>query len=187
MVQHVATEAFASLSPELQGLSYAAIKENPSLRQITTRKRFVGNPSKHRSSFILPVSLGPCLKYYSIISQEKELKTYLIRIILSYFDELGKNRLVCEIFQCSTEAIDAHHLVPRCVHRLSLKRGWDPIKKRGNLDDIAWLCRGCHVFVHRVLVPRALATDYWSVQLLLTKTEIWQYAMTIRKLVQEID
>ena len=179
-------EAFASLPPELQGLSYTAIKETPTLREMITKRNTIGNPSKTQNKIMLRISLGPCLKYYSIISQEKELRKYLIPIICNYFDEFKKPR-TCELCQCSAPALTAHHLVPRSVHREALKRGWGPSKKRGGLNSIAWLCQGCHGFVHRILDPTALAANHWTVQLLLKRTEIWQYGETIRKLVRKVN
>lgn len=134
------------------------------------------------TKFVLPVSLGPCLKYYSMISQEEELSKYFSNIIYNYFNEFKKPR-GCELCQCWTRALTAHHLVPRSVRRLAAERRWSPA--RGS-DSIAWLFRGCHEFVHRILDPKALAANYWTVQLLLTRSEIWQYAQTIRKLVQKV-
>ena len=167
-------------------MSSTAVKKTPTLREMIRKRCIVGNPSKDRNEIILPVSLGPCLKYYSIISQKEELRNYLIPIIYDYFDEVKKPR-ICELCQCSAHLLTAHHLVPRCVHRVALKRGWGPSKKRGGLNSIAWLCQGCHVFVHRIIDPAALAAHHWSVQLLLKRTEIWQFAETIRKLVWKIN
>ena len=144
----------------------------------------MGNPSKHRNEIILPVSLGPCLKYYSMISKEIYLRRYFIPIICNYFDDV-KNRKICHLCQCLAPALTAHHLVPRCIHRFAFERGWGPSKTRGSLNSIASLCRGCHEFVHRVLDPEALAAHHWTVQLLLRRTEIWQYTNTIHKLVRK--
>ena len=159
------------------------------VRRKIKRICIIGNPIEHRERIILPVSLGPCLKYYSIISQEKELKNYFIPIIRKYFDIMTnvKELPICELCECSTLDITAHHLVPRCVHRFAHERGWGPGGKRGSLHSIAWLCRGCHLFVHRILDPIALAEHYWTVQLLLRRTEIWQYVETTRRLVREVD
>ena len=167
-------------------MSYISIKETPTLRENIKKIRIIGNPSSHRNEIILPVSLGPCLKYYSMISQAKELRKNFIPIILDSFDEIKKPR-ICELCQCSARALTAHHLVPRCVHRFAHERGWGPSEKRGSLNGIAWLCRCCHQCVHRILDPTALAGHHWTVQLLLRRTEIWQYAETIRKLVRKVN
>ena len=158
----------------------------PTSDELSKKKCTIGTPSKDRNKFILPISLGPCLKYYSVIRHETALRKFLIRIICDYVDDFNNSK-VCELCQCWSLKLTAHHLVPRCIHPFAIRVGWDPNEERGGLNSIAWLCQGCHRFVHRILDPRALAAHYWTVQLLLSRTEIWQYTDTIRKLVQKVD
>ena len=133
----------------------------------------------------IPTSLGPCLKYYSIISEVKHLRVFFLSIIQRYIQEARAPR-ICELCQRSCLALTAHHLIPRSVHGKALQERWrEKIKK--DLGSIAWLCRGCHEHVHRTATPEALGRQYWTTELLLQRTEIWLFAKAIGRLVNSTE
>lgn len=127
----------------------------------------------------IPVSLGPCLKYYSIICQTGDLSSFFTPVISKYIKGV-KAPKSCDLCERSHLALTAHHLVPRSVHEEALKQAWH---EKQRLNEVAWLCRGCHVFVHRTASPEVLGKDYWSIERLLRRTEIWQFAKTVGRLV----
>lgn len=44
-----------------------------------------------------------------------------------------------------------------------MKRGWHTEEK---LNSVAWLCRACHSFVHRLVGNEELAKSYYTVELI---------------------
>lgn len=178
LIQHIATQAFASLSRELQELSYIAFEDDSSLAENLVC--IINRPSTRGNAINNPVGLGPCLKYYSIICEEKDLKGFFLNIICKYIQECKVPRN-CELCERSRQALTAHHLVPRSVLVKARKQAWHEEK---TLTKVAWLCRSCHGFVHRIASPKALGKDHWSIELLLRRTEIWQFAKAIGRLVK---
>lgn len=143
--------------------------------------RLITRPRRAGNGTAILDSLGPCLKYYSIISQEKDRKRFFIFVICGYIHEV-KAPSSCELCERSCFALTAHHLTPHAVRDTALNEGW---RKKETLDNTAWLCRGCHDHVHRIASPLALGKHYWSIELLLKRTEIWQFAKTVGRLVKE--
>ena len=145
---------------------------------INGSERIIYKPSKQGNGMAIPLSLGPTLKYYSIICQEKDLKQFFVPIVREYVQEF-KSPSNCELCERSHFALTAHHLVPRSVRDIALKHGWH---KKETLSRIAWLCRGCHDYVHRIASPTTLGKEYWSIELLLRRTEIWLFAKMVGRL-----
>lgn len=50
-----------------------------------------------------------------------------------------------------------------------MKRGWHD---EWELNKVAWLCRACHSFVHRVASNEELAQKWYSVDLLVEREDI---------------
>ena len=116
----------------------------------------------------LPISLGPGLKFYSIICEEKDLRRFLLPITYNYIQECKTIRN-CELCDRSQFALTVRHLVPHYVREEARKEAWQGEKR---LDGVAWFSRRCHRFVHRISSPEALGKNYWSIELLLKRTEI---------------
>lgn len=114
-----------------------------------------------------------------MICDQRYIKQFFCPILVDYVRDVRLPRS-CELCERSQFALTAHHLIPRSMHHTVLKRAWHD-KQR--LTNIAWLCRGCHGFVHKIVSPEALEKDYWSIELLLRRTEIWQFAKTVGRLV----
>jgi len=41
---------------------------------------------------------------------------------------------------------------------------------------VAWLCRACHSFVHRAASNEELGKDYWSVERLMAREDVQNWA-----------
>ena len=72
-----------------------------------------------------------------------------------------------------------HHLIPRAIHGRFLKQG---LYSKHKLKQVAWLCRGCHEFIHQRTKPNVLAEKYWSVELLLRRHDVREWARIICKI-----
>ena len=79
----------------------------------------------------------------------------------------------CEICERSYIPLTYHHLIPRAVHAKSLKRGWH---EEWQLNKVAWLCRACHSFVHRVASNETLAREFDTVEKLVEREDVQNFA-----------
>ena len=71
-----------------------------------------------------------------------------------------------------------HHLIPRQMHAKAVKRGW---AKEWELQKVAWLCRACHSFVHRIASNEELARDWRSVEDLMEREDVQAWAKWVGK------
>jgi hypothetical protein len=79
----------------------------------------------------------------------------------------------CELCGRDWIPLTYHHLIPRFVHEKAVKRGWH---RPEDLNNVAWLCRLCHSFVHRFASHEDLARHYYTVELLLKEEEVVRFA-----------
>ncbi len=79
----------------------------------------------------------------------------------------------CEICDRSWIPLTYHHLVPKQIHAKAIKRGWH---EEWRLNSVAWLCRACHSFVHRIAGNEELGKDYWSVERLTEREDVQNWA-----------
>jgi hypothetical protein len=79
----------------------------------------------------------------------------------------------CEICLRTQLPLTYHHLIPRSVHAKVLKRGWHPAE---DLNNVAWLCRQCHSFVHRCASNEELAREWYTVELLTEREDVRGWA-----------
>lgn len=80
----------------------------------------------------------------------------------------------CEICDRTQLPLTYHHLIPRETHNKVLKRKWHP---EFELNKVAWLCRACHSFVHRVASNEELAKSYYSIELLFEREDVRKWAI----------
>ncbi|PYH41523.1 HNH endonuclease [Aspergillus saccharolyticus JOP 1030-1] len=79
----------------------------------------------------------------------------------------------CEICARDWIPLSYHHLIPRSVHAKVLKKGWHP---EWMLNSVAWLCRACHSFVHRMAGNEELAREYFTVDRILEREDVRVWA-----------
>lgn len=77
----------------------------------------------------------------------------------------------CALCERNHINLSAHHLIPRAVHDKAIKRGWasDLTECR---TRIAWLCRACHDFVHKIASHEQLAKHYNTVEALEAREDV---------------
>ena len=159
-------------------MSHIAIKANPSLAGKYTDPSNSIYRSATYGSHVIPSSLGPYIRHYSIICEQDDRESFFFPIVRGYILDV-KLPKSCELCERSQFALTSHHLVPQSVFKTLPKEASSQHKYQPNT---AWLCRGCHRFLHRIITEEALAKDYCSIELLLRRTEIWQFARTVGRL-----
>lgn len=136
----------------------------------------------------LDPSTGDTLHTYSILPPSTSLSDFLTPILTAYLTGLttappppSATRSLaasCELCDRGWVPLTYHHLIPRFVHAKVLKRGWHTEDK---LNSVAWLCRACHSFVHRVAGHEELAREYYTVELLLERQDVLAFANWVGK------
>ncbi|OKL59109.1 hypothetical protein UA08_05598 [Talaromyces atroroseus] len=111
----------------------------------------------------IPVSVAESLSVYAILPESLDLTAAFLRPVLTdYITSVTSGPPVwastrtesCEICERDWIPLSYHHLIPREVHAKVLKRGWHD---EWQLNSVAWLCRACHSFVHRMASNEELA------------------------------
>ena len=92
---------------------------------------------------------------------------------------LATRAAACEICQRGWMPLTYHHLIPKDVHEKVLKRKWH---EEWRLNSVAWLCRACHSFVHRVASNEELARHFWTVDLLMEREDVRAWATWVGRI-----
>ena len=152
-VDYVAEEAWPTLPTELKELTYEALQAK-GLADVYALP--ISSDLMEKITNLLPPSIEDTLQTYRLISPPtSDLPSFLTPILTSYISATtspaphpSSTRVsACEICDRDWIGLTYHHIIPRAVHAKVLKRGWHPESK---LNDVAWLCRACHSFVHRM-------------------------------------
>ena len=130
----------------------------------------------------LPDDLDEATKAYFGITKDGNMKRLYVPIVSDYVKAASQNHGSCEICERHRFKLTAHHLIPQVLHRQFLKQG---ICSKHELKQVAWLCRGCHDFIHQRIKPKVLAEKYSSVELLLRRHDVREWAKSIRKVVKK--
>ena len=85
----------------------------------------------------------------------------------------------CEICERDWVRLTYHHLIPKQVHDKVRKRKWH---EEWRLNSVAWLCRACHDFVHRIASNEELARHLWTVDLLLEREDVQAWAAWVGRI-----
>lgn len=139
----------------------------------------------------MPVTIADSLSSYGLIQDASDLDRFLEPALSTYVTAVtspppehtpavtASRPDGCEICQREHLPLTYHHLIPRQVHAKVLKRGWH---KEWELNKVAWLCRACHTFVHRIGSNELLARELYSVDLLLEREDVQKWAAWVAKI-----
>lgn len=58
------------------------------------------------------------------------------------------------------------------MHAKAVKRGWHT---EDELNNVAWLCRACHSYVHRVASHEELARGFYTVERLGEREDVGRF------------
>lgn len=183
--QHLATEIFTYLPHEIRLLSYSDLQNSASLAE----KYSVPMDSGVNEDLLktLPVSVEDSLTSYGLLSDPTDLPRLLEPVFSTYVQSStiappefapSERAHECEICDRAHLPLTYHHLIPRAVHAKVVKRGWHA---SWELNKVAWLCRPCHSFVHRIANNKELAKDWYSVDLLLAREDVQKWAAWVSK------
>jgi hypothetical protein len=187
-IDYMATEIFEALPPEIQALDYVSWADNPKLADALPLPMTADAASGLLSS--LDPSLEASLSAYQILdTASSTLIELLVPVLNSYLTEVTtpppasrpsiRHVDACEICGRDWITLTYHHLIPREVHDKVVKRGWH---RKDQLNNVAWLCRPCHNFVHEFASNEDLARHYYTTELLLEQDDVTAFARWAAKL-----
>ncbi|PYI18714.1 hypothetical protein BO99DRAFT_385913 [Aspergillus violaceofuscus CBS 115571] len=140
-------------------------------------------------STTLPASVHDTLTTYALLADTPvqdgadadALATFFTPILTEYIGAVTRPPPVwattrtdsCEICGRDWIPLSYHHLIPRSVHAKTLKKGWHP---EWMLNSVAWLCRACHSFVHRMAGNEELAREWFTVDRICEREDVRVWA-----------
>ncbi len=179
-VDYIAEESFSALPAELRNLTYQTLREDKALAEAYATP--LSSETVDRIANTLPPCIEDSLVTYRLISPPStDLSSFLAPVVNAYIaavttpppHPLTTRPSACEICDRDWITLTYHHLIPRAVHAKVRKRGWHPEHK---LNDVAWLCRACHSFVHRVAGNEELAREWFTVERLVGREDVRRFA-----------
>ena len=185
--QFIASEIFPSLPKRLQTLSYSSLQHANLHLQTIYSTPVPTSTLEAAIAPLIPPSVSDSLVVYRIIPSETDLSQFLQRPLSEYIDSVASpppttwastRADACEICGREWIPLSYHHLIPKEVHSKVLKRGWH---EQWMLNSVAWLCRACHNFVHRMASNEELAKQWYSVDRILSRDDVQQMARWARR------
>lgn len=175
--KYIASESFNSLPSNLRTLTYTAWLNDNAIKAQYTVPLSVQTISTLLNS--LPPTVGDSLISYSFLPAHTSLEEFLTPVLHAYLTALAAPpappsitrglATECEICARSWIPLTYHHLIPKDVHVKAVKRGWH---HEDQLQNVAWICRACHSFVHRVASNEELAKNWFTVEKLMEREDV---------------
>ncbi|EEH43582.1 uncharacterized protein PADG_08202 [Paracoccidioides brasiliensis Pb18] len=184
-IDYIAGETFNSLPEEVQSLSYATIQGNSGLSGKYAEP--LPLPALDSLTAAVPLSVSESLAVYGLIPDASEFPSFLNPILTGYIAAAvagppkwsATRASACEICDREWVPLTYHHLIPREVHDKALKRKWHD---EWMLNSVAWLCRACHSFVHRMASNEELAKDWYTVERILQREDVQHWAQWVARI-----
>ncbi|RDW78336.1 hypothetical protein BP5796_06188 [Coleophoma crateriformis] len=185
-IDYIATEVFSVLPSELRRLSYSTWLNTTQLQNDYSLPLDLDATDDILN--VLSPSIIDSFQTYSLLPPNRTPVEFFTPILNTYLTVLTtappppsmtKNQASeCEICERSWIPLTYHHLIPREMHTKVLKRGWHT---QDMLENVAWICRACHSFVHRVASNEELAKDLYTVDLLRDREDVQKFALWVGK------
>ena len=177
--QYLASEIFDSFTKELQCLSYSAIQNDVRLAEKFSDP--LSSTVLEQTLTAVPLSVAESLEAYGLLDSQTDLPRFLTPVLQDYVNAATvpppiwstTRTSACEICERDWIPLSYHHLIPRQIHAKAIKRGWH---EEWRLNSVAWLCRACHSFVHRIASNEELARDFWTVERLMQREDVISWA-----------
>jgi len=179
----IASEAFETLPQELKRLSFKALQDNVSLSEKWSL------PLSLSTLECLAESISPSvcdnLTAYGLIQPPKsDVQSFLSPVFTAYIAAVTSSppkwtetkTTTCEICERDWIPMTYHHLIPKQTHAKVLKRGWHEESK---LNSVAWLCRACHSFVHKMASNEELAREWFTVDRICDREDVQKWAQWV--------
>lgn len=181
LIQFLAIEIFTSLPDRFCSLSAGAIDAESKLDE-SSNGSVIGTATMSSLIAPLPLSVADSLVTFGVVKAQADVDIFLAQILRVYVGSGTAQHATaaatdtkpeaCELCERSWIPLTQHHLVPRAIASKAVKRGWVDDRETSNL---AWLCRACHNFVHRMASHEELAKDGRSIQQLLDRHDIQKW------------
>lgn len=182
---YLAGEIFTSFPQELRELSYHAVQNDPGVGEkwsLPLTLSVFEEISAH-----IPGDITDSLTAYGIIEPPRsDLQSFIAPVLSAYVGaattpppKWSETRTsACEICERDWVPLTYHHLIPKAVHARVLKRGWHDERQ---LNSVAWLCRACHSFVHRMASNEELAREWYTVDRICERDDVQKWAQWVRR------
>ncbi|CAO2656397.1 Nn.00g052000.m01.CDS01 [Neocucurbitaria sp. VM-36] len=171
-IEYLSAIIFTSLPPDLRTLTYSQYKDSPRLQDLYTP------PLSTQTYTLLLNTLPPpaldSLESYALLPPSPDVtdvRNLLLPVLNAYTSSVTApppiwsttRTSACELCGRDWVPLTYHHLIPKSTHERVLKRGWHAEEMLGS---VAWLCRACHSFVHRLARNEELARGFYTVDLI---------------------
>ncbi|KAF1839793.1 hypothetical protein BDW02DRAFT_486096 [Decorospora gaudefroyi] len=171
-IEYLSALIFPSLPPDLRTLSHSLFQSSPHLQTIYTPPLPPASTTKLLNA--IPPPAIDSLESYAVLPTPSDaldqhhlltplLTTYIATVTAPPPIWSLTRATACELCARDWVPLTYHHLIPKSTHARVLKRGWHAEER---LNAVAWLCRACHSFVHRLAGNEALAKRFYSVELI---------------------
>jgi 5-methylcytosine-specific restriction endonuclease McrA len=163
---------FPSLPTDLRTLSYSKYHDTPQLQDrysiplsISTETLLINSippPAiDSLTSYALLPSLPDALDFHHFFTPL--LTAYIAAVTAPPPIWSATRTSACELCLRDWIPLTYHHLIPKSTHERVRKRGWHEEER---LNSVAWLCRACHSFVHRLAGNEELARRFYTIELI---------------------
>ncbi|KAF1843989.1 uncharacterized protein K460DRAFT_357637 [Cucurbitaria berberidis CBS 394.84] len=171
-IEYLSALIFASLPPDLRTLSYSKYKDSTRLQDLYT------TPLSASTYTLVLNTISPTvidsLESYALLppaADATDLRNLLLPVLTAYTTAAtapppiwsSTRTTACELCGRDWVPLTYHHLIPKSAHERVLKRGWHTEEM---LNSVAWLCRACHSFVHRLASNEGLAKGFYTLELI---------------------
>ena len=93
-------------------------------------------------------------------------------------DSILTNIKYCQLCERDVVRLTRHHLFPREIHNNLRKKGYD----EADLNRCIIICRMCHSYIHKAFSNIQLASNYYTIELLLSDEKINKFCRWASKL-----
>ena len=171
-LQYLSSLIFPSLPTDVRTLSYAKYRDSPKLQDAYSAPLSASTTATLLNT--VPPTAIDSLESYALLpasSDALDLRNLLAPVLAAYTSaatapppQWSTTRTsACELCARDWVPLTYHHLIPRSTHERVRKRGWHADEM---LNSVAWLCRACHSFVHRLASNEELARGFYTVELI---------------------
>ncbi|KAH8727194.1 hypothetical protein GQ44DRAFT_612251 [Phaeosphaeriaceae sp. PMI808] len=171
-IEYLNSVIFPCLPSELQTVTYLKFRDSSSLQDAYSTPLSASTYTR-LLDMISPDAIDS-LESYGLLppsSDTTDLRNLLVPVLNAYITTTTAAPPIwsttrtteCELCLRDWVPLTYHHLIPRSTHERVMKRGWHTEDK---LNSVAWLCRACHSFVHRLARNEVLAKSYYTVGLI---------------------
>ncbi|KAJ5611693.1 hypothetical protein N7528_008798 [Penicillium herquei] len=188
-IDFIASETFTSFPEDLQTISYAAVQHDSNLAKTYVppdKDTPLESAVLESICSVTPVDVIDSLFVYGLMADRADFPEFISPVLSEFISSVTSAPPVwattrtdaCEICDRDWIPLSYHHLIPRGVHAKVLKKGWHD---EWMLNSVAWLCRACHSFVHRMATNEELAREWFTVDRIMEREDVRDWAKWVSR------